>query len=66
MKKLLFTLFVLLTCSSHTTYAVKVDEQVKSALRLIKTDIFSFLGQTIYTSTVLHTIGTPQMIYGDG
>jgi len=29
-------------------------------------DNFSFLGQTIYTSTVLHTVGTPQMLYGDG
>lgn len=29
-------------------------------------DNFSFLGQTIYTSNVLRTFGTPQMIYGDG
>ncbi|TPH15747.1 thioredoxin fold domain-containing protein [Litorilituus lipolyticus] len=27
---------------------------------------FSFLGQTIYTSNVLRTYGTPQMIHGDG
>jgi thiol:disulfide interchange protein DsbC len=29
-------------------------------------DNFSFLGQGLYSSNVLLTVGTPQMIYGDG